>query len=118
MGRLRLRDLGRERSSRDVSGYDASANGDIVSLILQRAAPFLPALDISAAAAAAIVRVGLRPQSSGGLPLVRPLQLPVLTFPRTRPCRNPVEMDAMPPAHHWTQTPAGHDYKAPIMLPR
>jgi len=41
-----------------------------VSLILQRAAPFLPALDISAAAAAAIVRVGLRPQSSGGLPLV------------------------------------------------
>lgn len=68
------------RSSRDAAGYDTSEDPEIVRLILERAAPFLPALDVTSAAASAVVRVGLRPQTSGGLPLVNCPSLAHQTF--------------------------------------
>jgi hypothetical protein len=58
-------------SSREsIPDFDNSPKAAIVHAILQRAASFLPALNLKEAAAAAIVRVGLRPDSKTSLPLV------------------------------------------------
>lgn len=60
--------LGSSRES--IPDFDNSPKAAIVHAILQRAASFLPALNLKEAAAAAIVRVGLRPDSKTSLPLV------------------------------------------------
>ena len=57
-------------SSRDNVGFNDQPNPGIVQQILERAALFMPTLDLRAAASTAIVRVGLRPNSSAGMPLV------------------------------------------------
>lgn len=56
-------------SSRELAGFDGSANNGVIEAILERARRFLPALQ-QVPAAATDVRVGLRPYSSRGLPFV------------------------------------------------
>lgn len=56
-------------SSRELCSFDSQADPHVIQAILERASRFLPALQ-HVRAASTLVRVGLRPFSSRGLPYV------------------------------------------------